>query len=102
MGQPLRASYDLCGPLCHPSDVLRRRKRMPLLEPGDVVALMDAGAYFVPNQMNFSNPRSAAVMVDQGRAELIRRRETFEDVVRFDDLAGTGHPRTGAGPRLPA
>jgi diaminopimelate decarboxylase len=50
---------------------------------------MDAGAYFVPNQMNFSNPRPAAVMVYQGHHELIRRRETFEDVVAGDGLPTT-------------
>ncbi len=96
MGQPVRARYDLCGPLCHPSDVLRRQKGLPLLEPGDVIALMDAGAYFLPNQMNFSNPRSAAVLVDQGQVELLRRREAFEDVVQFDDLAEMGRPRNRA------
>jgi diaminopimelate decarboxylase len=79
-------AYDVFGPLCHPGDVLCVRKRLPLLEPGDVVAVMDAGAYFVPNQMNFSNPRCGAVMVRSGTARMIRRHESFEDVVRRDDL----------------
>jgi len=48
--------------------------------------VMDAGAYFVPNQMNFSNPRPAAIMVHKGEHRLLRGRETFEDVVARDQL----------------
>lgn len=81
------ARYDIFGPLCHPADVLFKAKRLPAIKAGDVLAIMDAGAYFVPNQMNFSNPRPAAVMVEQGRATLIRSRETFEDIVAHDAMA---------------
>jgi diaminopimelate decarboxylase len=84
--------YDLFGPLCHPGDVLFKGKRLPRLEPGDVIAIMDAGAYFVPNQMNFSNPRPAAVMVQGGEATLIRSRETFEDIVAHDGAAFDAAP----------
>lgn len=76
--------FNLCGPLCHPADVVGWQKHMPMLEVGDVVALMDAGAYFVSNQMHFSNPKVAAVIVDKGEATIIRGRETFEGVVRLD------------------
>ena len=79
--------YDLFGPLCHPGDVLFTGKLLPRLKAGDVVAIMDAGAYFVPNQMNFSNPRPAAVMVEEGQATLIRSRESFEDIVAHDGLS---------------
>lgn len=84
------APCDLFGPLCHPGDVLCLQKRLPKLEPGDVVAVMDAGAYFIPNQMNFCNPRPGAVMVRQGMAELTRNRESFEDIVRLDQVVGVG------------
>jgi diaminopimelate decarboxylase len=86
MREARHATYDLYGPLCHPGDVVRASLRMPKLAPGDVIAVMDAGAYFVPNQMNFSNPRCGAVMVDRGTAEWIRRHESFEDVVGRDEL----------------
>ena len=79
--------YDLFGPLCHPGDVLFTGKLLPRLKAGDVVAIMDAGAYFVPNQMNFSNPRPAAVMVEEGQVTLIRSRESFEDIVAHDGLS---------------
>jgi diaminopimelate decarboxylase len=48
---------------------------------------MDAGAYFIPNQMNFSNPRPAVVMVHQGEAKLLRSREDFDTIVKLDRVA---------------
>ncbi len=84
MNEPLGEPINFYGPLCHPGDVLFVRKRFPKLAAGDPVVIMDAGAYFVPNQMNFSNPRPAAIMVKDGSARLIRERETFDDIVRLD------------------
>jgi diaminopimelate decarboxylase len=84
LGRPPTKTYDLYGPLCHPGDLLFRAIDLPPLEPGDLLAIMDAGAYFIPNQTNFSNPRPAAVMVGQGRADMIRERETFEQVIARD------------------
>jgi diaminopimelate decarboxylase len=79
-----RALQTVCGPLCHTSDIVAAQRELPQLQAGDVLAVMDAGAYFVPNQTNFSNPRPAAVMVDAGVARLIRRREEFADLFRLD------------------
>lgn len=84
LGRPATKTYDLFGPLCHPGDILFRSIALPPLEPGDLLAIMDAGAYFIPNQTNFSNPRPAAVMVKQGHADVIRERETFEHVIARD------------------
>jgi diaminopimelate decarboxylase len=82
-----RECYDLYGPLCHPADILARRKWLPAVTPGATLAVMDAGAYFVPNQMNFSHPRPAAVMVENGEERVIRRRESFEDVIALDAIS---------------
>ncbi len=60
-------AHRACGPLCHPSDVVVAQRQLPRLVAGDLLAVMDAGAYFIPNQMNFSNPRPAAVMLVDGR-----------------------------------
>lgn len=84
LNEASETTYKLYGPLCHPGDILFWHKRLPKLSPGDVVAVMDAGAYFIPNQMNFSNPRPAAVMVSDGRAQVIRTRETFEHIISLD------------------
>jgi diaminopimelate decarboxylase len=89
-----RAQHHFYGPLCHPGDVLLRCKRFPDVRPNDIVALMDAGAYFVPNQMNFSNPRPAAVLVDVGYQQLIRTRETFENIVQLDDVFNAAEQST--------
>jgi len=84
--RPFDQQYDLYGPLCHPGDVVARHLTLPPTDVGDVLAIMDAGAYFIPNQMNFSNPRPAVVTVAAGRARQVRRPESFEDVVRLDDF----------------
>ena len=84
MREPQHRTYNVYGPLCHPGDVVAMHKRMPRMESGDIVSIMDAGAYFIPNQMNFSNPRTAVVMVDRGSVALVRQRETFADIVRLD------------------
>jgi hypothetical protein len=66
--------------------VLARHKPFASIATGDVVAVMDAGAYFIPNQMNFSNPRAAVVMVDGPQCRVLRERERFEDIVRLDQV----------------
>jgi diaminopimelate decarboxylase len=82
-----RRRYTLAGPLCSPDDVLLASVRLPELRPGDALAIMDAGAYFVAYQTNFSFPRPAIVMVEGGSARSLRRAERFTDLTAFDSLA---------------
>lgn len=84
LNQPADAEHDFFGPLCHPGDVLARAIPMRPLAAGDVVAVMDAGAYFISNQMNFSNPRPAVVIVKDGAVRLTRAAESFEAMVSLD------------------
>jgi diaminopimelate decarboxylase len=86
---PATDVYTVVGPICTPGDTLYWAARMPRLEPGDAVLIMDAGAYFVPFSTSFSFPRAPIVLVDRGEVTLLRRAETFEDLVEFDRLAGT-------------
>ena len=79
-------SYDIYGPLCHPGDIVMRNKHLPQMRPGDVISIMDAGAYFIPNQMNFSFPRPSAMMINGTTIREIRSRETYADIVRLDAL----------------
>lgn len=88
MREAAETACDLYGPLCHPGDVVARAKPLPRLQSGDVLAVMDAGAYFIPNQLNFSQPRPAVVMLEDGHVRSIRARERFEDIVRLDTLPG--------------
>lgn len=76
----------IAGPICSPGDTLYWGVRLPPLSPGDCVAIMDAGAYFVPFSTSFSFPRPAIVTVDDGETALVRRAETFEDVLALDLL----------------
>ncbi len=57
---------------------------LPELEIGDALAITDAGAYFVPFATSFSFPRPAIVMVDGSNVHLLRRAETFEDIIALD------------------
>lgn len=76
--------YRLAGPLCTPGDLLSPCKRLPPLQTGDVMAIMDAGAYFSSFENNFSFPKPSIVVVRKGNHSLIRTRETFEDLVQRD------------------
>jgi diaminopimelate decarboxylase len=77
-------SYRLAGPICTPADVLYNNWRLPRLEPGHVLAIMDTGAYFVPFSTTFSFPRPSIVLQEDDLVTPIWRRELFEDLVRYD------------------
>lgn len=76
--------YDVFGPLCHPGDIIVKNQMYPSIETGDILAIMDAGAYFIPNQTVFSNPRPPVVSISEGEVKLVRRREEFDDIIRLD------------------
>lgn len=78
--------HNLYGPLCHPHDIIALNKPLPVLQQGDVLAVMDSGAYFIPNQTTFSNPRPGVVALDRGQIRVVRRPESFEDLVACDVL----------------
>jgi diaminopimelate decarboxylase len=78
--------YTLVGPICTPGDTLRWAVSLPELAVGDTLAIMDAGAYFVPFATSFSFPQPAIVMLDGGGVRQLRRAETFDDLVSYDLL----------------
>ncbi|MFH1808762.1 MAG: pyridoxal-dependent decarboxylase [Pseudomonadota bacterium] len=93
MSAPATTTWRLVGPTCTPHDVLYSAWQGPELQVGDVLAIMDAGAYLVPFSTTFSFPRPGVVLVDDGRVVLLRRAETFEDLVARDvmnSLEGEG------------
>ncbi len=73
---------DVVGPVCESGDFLAKDRKLPPLKRGDLVAVFTAGAYamVMASQYN-SRPRAAEVLVDGEQARLIRRRETYEDLV---------------------
>lgn len=85
-GEPRSETYTIVGPICTPGDTLYPAVRLPELRIGDSVAIMDAGAYFVPFSTSFSFPRPAVVMIEDGVPRLLRRAERFEDLIGYDEL----------------
>lgn len=76
--------YFVAGSLCAPGDILYRNWKLPELKEGDVLAVMDAGAYFTSFSNNFSYPKPAVVLVSDGRDKVVRRRESFEHMTAMD------------------
>lgn len=76
---------DVVGPVCESGDFLARDRRLPALQRGDLLATFSAGAYGMAMSSNYnSRLRAAEVMVDGTQHHLIRRRETYEDLVRTE------------------
>jgi diaminopimelate decarboxylase len=79
-GDKLQA--DVVGPLCETGDFLAQDREMPDVEPGDLLAILAAGAYgFVLSSNYNTRPRPAEVLVNGSKAELIRPRERLEDLM---------------------
>ena len=78
-GDPARR-YDIVGPVCESADFLAR-ERLLALAPGDLLAVMSAGAYGMTMSSNYnSRPRPAEVIVDGEMAHLVRERERVESL----------------------
>jgi diaminopimelate decarboxylase len=76
---------DLVGPICESSDFITRNRELPAFEPGDLAAVMSAGAYGFSLSSNYnSRPRVPEVLVSGDKYEIIRRRETYEDLIRHE------------------
>ena len=72
---------DVVGPVCESGDFFARDRELQKTSPGDLVALLDAGAYGLAQSSNYNTrPRPAEVLVDGSEAKLIRRRETVKDL----------------------
>lgn len=76
---------DVVGPVCETGDFLARGRQLPPARPGDLLAVLRAGAYgFSMSSQYNSRPRAAEVLVEDGRARLVRRRETIDDLVAHE------------------
>ena len=76
---------DIVGPICESSDFIARNRELPAFEPGDLAAVMSTGAYGFSLSSNYnSRPRVAEVLVSGSKYEVIRRRETYEDLIRLE------------------
>ena len=78
----MAVEQTVVGNICESGDILAKKRPLPLLREGDVLAVLDAGAYgFVMASDYNQRPRPAEVLIGaDGMARLIRRRETFDDL----------------------
>jgi diaminopimelate decarboxylase len=78
-----RGVVDLVGPVCESGDFFARDREMPQVREGDLLAILDAGAYGMSLSSNYnSRPRAAEVLVEGKKTRLIRRRETIRDLIQ--------------------
>ena len=89
-------TVDVVGPICESGDFLALDRAMERPEPGELLAVATAGAYGFSMASTYNaRPRPAEVMVQGADHRLVRRRETYDDLVRgeLELLAGTHHQR---------
>jgi len=80
---------NVAGPLCESGDFLGKERKLPAAEPGDLAVIFDVGAYgLVMSSQHTAQPRPAMVLVNRGKAEIIRKRECYEDLTRLDQIPG--------------
>src|SRR6185312_14532285 len=73
---------DVVGPVCETGDFFARDRKLAPVEEGDLVAVLDTGAYGMAQSSNYnSRPRAAEVLVQGTKARMIRRRETMTDLL---------------------
>ncbi len=80
--QPKSRRYDVGGPICESSDVFGRDVKLPEINQGDLLAILDVGAYgmSMANQYNM-RPRPLMILLDGFRVGMIRERENYEDLI---------------------
>ncbi len=84
-GAPFTA--DVVGPICESGDFLAKDRQMQPVAPGDLLAVMIAGAYGFSMSSNYnSRPRAAEVMVSGDRFVIVRERESYEDLTRGETV----------------
>ncbi len=77
-----KVTYNVVGPICESGDALANDRQLPEVEEGDLLAVLNAGAYgFSMSSQYNSRPRAAEVMIRQGKDVLVRKREELRDLM---------------------
>lgn len=86
-GEGLTQIVDVVGPVCESSDFFAKERQLALTKPGDVVAMLDAGAYGMVMASNYNTrPKPAEVLVDGDKVHVIRERETVDELLRHERI----------------
>lgn len=84
--------YDVVGPVCETGDTFARDRLLPQCEAGDLLLIAGAGAYGASMSSNYnSRPLLAEVLLDQGRYAIVRRRQSFEQMIAMEQLLQAWH-----------
>jgi len=83
----IETTVDVVGPICESGDFLAKDRKISKVEPGELLAVMSAGAYGFTMSSNYnSRPRVAEVMADKSRFYVVRKREEYEDLIRGESI----------------
>ena len=87
---PVRNSEDIVdvvGPICETTDFLAKDRKLPFVKNGESLAVFSAGAYGYSLSSNYNGrPRLAEILVDESEFYIIRRAETYEDLLKLYDF----------------
>ena len=88
LNAPEEAVYDVVGPICESGDALAKDRRLPTVKEGDLLAVLNAGAYgFSMSSQYNARPRAAEVIVKNGKATLAREPEQLDDLMKGQKMA---------------
>ncbi len=96
--EKLDHAYHIMGCICTSADYLFKNRYLTYLRSGDILAVMDAGAYFSSFSSNFSFPRPGIIMVSDAKSNFIRQPETFDYLIAMDDLDCLSYKKDFANP----
>jgi diaminopimelate decarboxylase len=83
-----RTVYDVVGPVCETGDTFARGREMPECEAGDLVVIRTTGAYGASMASTYnSRPLATEVLLDHGRYAVVRRRQTFDEMIAGEQPA---------------
>ncbi|MGQ0694225.1 MAG: diaminopimelate decarboxylase [Nitrospiraceae bacterium] len=86
-GHRAKHQVDIVGPVCESGDFLAKDRMLATVKPGDLMAVMSAGAYGFVMASNYnSRPRVAEVLIKDGEIHIIRSRETYDDLIKGETI----------------
>ncbi|MHA1131027.1 MAG: diaminopimelate decarboxylase [Candidatus Helarchaeota archaeon] len=79
--------YYIAGPLCETGDILAKNRKLPKLEEGDILGILDVGAYGFSMASNYNlQPYAAEILVRNGQSHVVRKRQTVEDLLKLQNI----------------
>jgi diaminopimelate decarboxylase len=86
INRPDSERVNIIGPACFAGDIIYKNKFMPEVKSGEILAIMDSGAYFTALESSFGFPHPAIVSINNFTHRLVRRRETYEEMLSRDEM----------------